>query len=203
MRVLVACEFSQVVTKAFRERGHEAYSCDLLPTEGNPEWHIQDDVLKHLDEGWEMMIAHPPCNYISYAGTGAWDRPGRVFKRLEALQFFAKLWEAPIKKICLENPKSCASPVIAKYTQEIQPFYFGDPHIKTVWLWLRGLPPLVYSKCDDLFSYQTATERPLPLSVDNTTRQKKRYYTDAKVRDPKERARFWSGIANAMATQWG
>lgn len=203
MRVLVACEFSQVVTKAFRERGHDAYSCDLLPTEGNPEWHIQDDVLNHLDEGWDLMIAHPPCTYISFAGTGAWNLPGRCFKRLKALEFFAKLWEAPIGKICLENPKSCASPVIAKYTQEIHPYYFGDPHLKTIWLWLKGLRPLTYSHSQSLFSERTATDRPSPISIDNTDRMKKRYYTDAKVRDPKERARFWPGIAKAMAEQWG
>jgi len=73
MRVLVACEFSQVVCKAFRDKGHEAYSCDILPTEGNPAWHIQDDVLKHLDDGWDLMIAHPDCTYISYAGTRWWN----------------------------------------------------------------------------------------------------------------------------------
>lgn len=152
--------------------------------------------------GYDMMIGHPPCNYISYAGTAHWNRPGRVFKRLEALYFFAKLWEAPIPLICLENPKGCASPTIAKYSQEIQPYYFGDPQIKTTWLWLKGLPLLNYKMEDDLFGPATATVRPEPISIDNTERQKKRYFTDS-IRDQKERARFWPGIANAMAEQWG
>ena len=202
MRVLVACEFSGIVRDAFIERGHDAMSCDLLPTE-RPGPHYQGDVLDIINDGWDMMIGHPPCNYISFAGTGSWNEPGRVFKRLEALEFFAKLWEAPIPKICLENPKSCASPVIAKYTQEIQPYYFGDPHMKTIWLWLKGLPPLQYSHTDSLFQKRTATEKPLPISIDNTVHKKKRYFTDAKIRNPKERARFWPGIARAMAEQWG
>ena len=95
-RVLVACEFSQIVTKAFRDRGHEAYSCDILPTEGNPDWHIQDDVLKHLDEGWDMMIAHPPCTYLSNAGArylypkGILN-PDRLAKGMEAKELFMKI----------------------------------------------------------------------------------------------------------------
>ena len=142
MRVLVACEESQVVTNAFRKRGHEAFSCDLQECSGgHPEWHFQQDVFEVIDMGWDLMIAHPPCTYISYAGTASWNNEGRVFKRLEALNFFAKLWTAPIDKICLENPKSCASPVVAKYTQEIQPYYFGDEYQKTTWLWLKNLPP--------------------------------------------------------------
>lgn len=207
MKILIACEYSGTVRDAFAMRGHDAWSCDLLPTESEmtklEAKHIQGSVLDVLNDGWDMMIGHPPCNYISFAGTHVWNQPGRVFKRLEALQFFAKLWEAPIPKICLENPKSCASPVIAKYSQEIQPYYFGDQQLKTTWLWLKGLPLLVHTKTDDLFGEKTATLRPEPMAIDNTARQKKRYFTEAATRDPKERARFWPGIANAMAEQWG
>jgi len=139
MRVLVACEESQVVCIAFRNKGHEAYSCDLIPCSGgHPEWHIQDDVLKHLNDDWDMMIGHPPCTYLSFAANRSWNDPGRIYKRLEALKFFADLWEAPIPSICLENPKSCASPVISKYSQVVQPYYFGDPFLKTTWLWLKN-----------------------------------------------------------------
>ncbi len=140
MRVLIACEFSGIVREAFKAKGHDAWSCDLLDTE-IPGQHIQGDVIEQLDKGWDLMIGHPPCTYISYAGVAHWNNPGRVFKRLEALDFFAQLWEAPIDKICLENPKSCASPVIAKYSQEVQPYYFGDNQLKTTWLWLKNLPP--------------------------------------------------------------
>jgi len=202
MKVLIACEFSGIVREAFKARGHDAWSCDLLDTE-IPGQHIKGDVLEILNDGWDLMIGHPPCTYISYAGMSSWNNPGRVFKRLVALEFFAKLWEAPINKICLENPKSCASPVVAKYSQEIQPYYFGDYHLKTTWLWLKNLDPLIWNSEHTLFEQQTSSGKPEPLSVDNTTRKKKRYFTDASTRNPKERARFWPGIAQAMAEQWG
>ena len=200
-RVLVACEYSGTVRQAFADMGCDAWSVDLLPTE-IPGNHIEGDVLEVLHQGWDLMIGHPPCNYISYAGTQVWDKPGRVFKRLEALEFFAKLWEAPIPHICLENPKSCASPVIAKYSQEIQPYYFGDPQLKTTWLWLKNLPKLKWNSTNDLFSKRTATKKPEPFTIDNTERAKKRYFAEGATRNPKERARFWPGIAKVMAEQW-
>jgi len=202
VKVLVACEFSGTVRDAFIGGGHYALSCDLLPTE-KPGPHYQGNVMDIINDGWDLMVAHPPCTYISYAGTQLWNRPGRVYKRLEALKFFADLWEAPIPKICIENPKSCASPTIAKYTQEIQPYYFGDPQIKTTWLWLKELPALTYEEEPSLFEDITATKRPEPVSISNTPRKKKRYYAEGVTRDPHERARFWPGIAKAMAEQWG
>lgn len=205
MRVIIGCEYSQIVMTAFLKKGHDAYSCDIIPAEGDyPERHFQEDILKVLKrESFDLGIFHPPCTFISYAGMSSWDNPGRVFKRLEALMFFAKLWDAPIEKICLENPKSCASPVIAKYSQEIQPYYFGDPHIKTTWLWLKNLPKLKYEKQDGLFGQKTILERPEPLSIDNTQRKHKRYFIDSVMRKSKKRSKFWEGIANAMANQWG
>ena len=125
MKVLVACEFSGIVRDAFIRHGHAAISCDLLPTE-SPGPHYQGDVIDIINDGWDLMIGHPPCTYLSYAGTRHWNAPGRITKRLKALEFFRILWEAPIDKICLENPKGCASPIIAKYTQEIQPYYWGS-----------------------------------------------------------------------------
>lgn len=202
MKVLIACEFSGIVRDAFAERGHDAWSCDLLPTERSGN-HIQGDVLEVINEGWDLMIAHPPCTYISFAGTAHWNRPGRWKQRLDALEFFGRLWEAPIEKICLENPKSCASPVIAKYTQEIQPYYFGDSELKTTWLWLKNLPPLVHYQHATLFNGATHCARPEPLSIDNTARLKKRYFTDSRVRNPYDRAKTFPGIAKAMANQWG
>jgi len=185
--------------------GHEAYSCDILECSGgHPEWHIHGDVLEQLGRGWDMMIGFPPCTYISYAGTAYWNDPGRLEKRLEALAFFAKLWIAPIQMICLENPKSCASPAIAKYSQEIQPYYFGDPHLKTTWLWLKGLPKLEYKTRPDLFGDKTACQKPEPIYISKNG--KNLYTTDARSGSREDtqklRARFWPGIASAMAQQW-
>lgn len=210
MRVLVACEYSGIVRDAFLARGHDAMSCDLLPTE-SPGPHYQGDVRDVLGDGWDLMIGHPPCRFISYAAMRVWGNPGRVFDRLDALRFFAELWEAPIGKICLENPPGCASPTIAKYNQEIHPYYFGDRELKRTWLWLKNLPPLVHSEKDDLFSTATATEKPESVYVHTRKESagrnrygatKKRYRNDV-VKDPKERARFWPGIAKAMASHWG
>lgn len=210
MRVLVACEESQAVCIEFRKRGHEAYSCDLQACSGgHPEWHIIGDALEIVyGSHWDLLIGHPPCTYISYAGTRHWDKPGRVYKRLEALKFFAQLWEAPIERICLENPKSCASPVISKYSQEIQPYYFGDRELKTTWLWLRGLPKLKYTLKPTMFEDQTATEKPEPTYI--ASDGKKIYFTEAITgHDGSEltesavsRSKTFPGIARAMAEQW-
>lgn len=206
MRVLVACEESQAVTIAFRELGHEAYSCDLQECSGgHPEWHIQDDAIKEAYSGkYDLMIGHPPCTYLSYAGTSSWNKPGRVIKRLEALEFFAKLWEAPIHRICLENPKGCASPTIAKYSQVIQPYYFSDREFKTTWLWLKNLPALVHYKHDTLFSSSTHSKRPEPKAFNKNG--KAIHWCDSHTPSKdraKERSKTFPGIARAMAHQWG
>ena len=200
MRVLVACEFSGIVREAFARKGHDAWSCDLLPTE-IPGKHIQGDVLEILDDGWDLMIGHPPCTYLSYVGTRHWNDAGRIAKRLEALEFFRRLWEAPIYRICLENPKGCASPTIAKYSQEIQPYYFGDNAIKTTWLWLKHLPPLTHSNADTLFDAKSHVNKPKPIYYLKTN-GKPIHWVEAN-HGGKSRSIFWPGIANAMAEQWG
>lgn len=202
MKILIACEESQAVTIAFRDKGHEAYSCDIQDCSGgHPEWHIQGDVLEQLKKDWDMLIGFPPCTFLTYAGTRHWNNPGRLERRLDALNFFAELWLSGIDKICLENPKGCASPAISKYSQEIQPYYFGDSDQKTTWLWLKGLNPLLHSIEDDLFSVKTHVEKPEPISIDSTG--KKRYFSDSKIRDAKTRSKTFPGIAKAMAEQWG
>lgn len=205
MKILIACEESQALCIAFRENGHEAYSCDLQECSGGkPEWHITGDVLKVINDGWDMMIGHPPCTYLSYAGTASWNKPGRLEKRLDALQFFAKLWLAPIEKICLENPKGCASPTIAKYTQEIQPFFFGDAEFKTTWLWLKNLPPLIHLEHSSLFEKATHVKKPEPKGFNKNG--KAIHWCDSfspgKDRG-KLRSKTFNGIARAMADQWG
>jgi hypothetical protein len=192
MKVLVACEFSGVVRDAFSRRGHDAWSCDILPTE-SPGNHIQDDVLKHLDEGWDLMIAHPPCTYLSYVGTRHWNLPGREQLRLAALGFFIKLYEANIPKVCIENPLGYASKAYKKYDQIIHPYYFGDSAQKRTCLWLRGLPLLAHPD-------PRTIEKPKAIYTLKTN-GKKIHWTEAN-HGGKVRSKFWPGIAEAMAEQW-
>lgn len=194
MKVLVACEESQRVCIAFRNRGHEAYSCDILPCSGgHPEWHIQDDVLKHLDEGWDLMIAHPPCTYLSNAGARFLYPKGvlnqeRLQKGLEAKEFFMALYNADIPKICVENPVSSRIFNMPTYTQEIQPYMFGHPFKKKTRLWLRNLPPLMPTKVVD---------------VSESTKIAGNWFNKGGKERQKNRSKTFEGIAEAMAEQWG
>ncbi len=213
MRVLIACEESQTVCKAFRERGHEAYSCDILPCSGgHPEWHIQDDVLKHLDDGWDMMIAHPPCTYLSYAGNDYFnvDKYGETAMlrhklRLDGFNFFTQLYFANIDKIAVENPKGYPMQYM-RFSQLIEPYYFGDSAKKSTLLWLKNLPLLKYTLIDNLFETKTGVDKPKPIYGDKIS-GKKRYITDAisgKCKDSSTlRSKTFPGIAKAMAEQWG
>ena len=199
MRVLIACEESQEVCKAFRKLGHEAFSCDTQECSGgHPEWHIHDDVIKHLNDGWDLMIAHPPCTYLSYAATKWWNDKGRVWKRLEALNFFAKLWDADIPMICVENPMGCASPTIAKYSQIIQPYQFGDEESKRTCLWLKNLPELKHTKIvkPKIYGYyKKGKKKGMPIYGNN--------YLKFSEDRGKVRSKTFPGIAQAMAKQWG
>ena len=149
MRILVACEFSGVVREAFRKRGHTAYSCDLLPADDNQEWHIQDDIMKVIypphrcGAKWDLMIAHPPCTYLSVSGLH-WNkrRPERVAETEMAIEFVRALLDAPVGRIALENPVGCISSRIRKPDQIIQPYEFGHDASKATCLWLKGLPKL-------------------------------------------------------------
>jgi hypothetical protein len=206
MKVLVACEFSGIVRDAFLRRGHDAWSCDLLPTEkGGP--HIQGDVLEILNDGWDLMVAHPPCTYLSYAATSVWDEGGRVWKRLEALHFFAQLWKAPINKICIENPMGCASPTIAKYTQIIQPYYFGDSESKRTCLWLKNLPKLEHRPTDTLFGEATHTKPKIYGYYKKGKKKGMPIYGNSYLKFSEDRGKirsiFWPSVAKAMAEQWG
>ena len=181
MRVLVACEFSGVVRRAFRAKGHEAWSCDLLPSEDDGE-HIQDDVLKHLDGGWGMMIAHPPCTHLAVSGA-RWFKDKRV-EQEAALEFVRALLAAPVERIALENPISIISSRIRKPDQIVQPWMFGHPETKATCLWLKGLPKLVPT---EIVEGREARVHRMPPSPDRW----------------KERSRTYEGVAAAMAGQWG
>lgn len=148
MRILIACEESQVVTKEFRKLGHEAYSCDILPCSGGRnDWHLQQDVIPLLQESWDMIIAFPPCTYLCSSGLH-WNKrvPGREQKTKEALEFVRNILNAPCKKIALENPIGCISTKIRKYSQIIQPWQFGHDASKQTCLWLKNLPKLKHTK---------------------------------------------------------
>lgn len=209
MRVLVACEESQAVTVEMRRLGHEAYSCDIQECSGgHPEWHIQDDVLKILGGGWDLIIAHPPCTYLSnlgsthlFLGTEQIKRENDVFRLMNeervksgilARDFFLAMLNAPCEKVAVENPVPCALWQLPKPSQMIQPWYFGDPYKKKTYLWLRGLPPLM----------PTEVCEPEYLWVDGghgkATQMKHRGF-----RDSKKRSKTFPGIARAMAEQWG
>ena len=203
MRVLVACEFSGIVRDAFRAKGHDAVSCDLLPTE-KPGPHIQGDVLDILGDCWDLMVAHPPCTYLCYAATHVWNKPGRAEKRVEAMKFFMRLIDAPIDKICVENPKGLPMVEYRSADQTIQPYYFGEKQMKTTLLWLKNLPRLAHFEQDSLFGdKKTHTERPRP--IDYKPNGSPRYFTEAMKGPQREhdRSRFWQGIAEAMVEQWG
>ncbi|MFA5323165.1 MAG: hypothetical protein WC373_10885 [Smithella sp.] len=193
MKVLVACEFSGIVREAFKAKGHDAWSCDLLPTEILGK-HIQGDVLEILNDGWDLMIAHPPCTYLSVSGLHWNGRvPGRAEKTEEALNFVRALMNAPINHIAVENPVSCISTRIRKPDQVIQPWYFGEDASKKTCLWLKNLPLL------------KETNR---LPGDEKTRRGNQTPSGQNKLGPspdrwKERSRTYPGFANAMATQWG
>lgn len=210
MMVLVACEESQEVCKAFRARGHEAYSCDIIePSGGHPEWHILGDATKILRGGyvetmdgavhdigkWDLIIAHPPCTYISNAGARHLYRGGqgvlnedRLKKGITATHFFLRFLYADCDKIAIENPVPSTVYCLPKYTQIIQPWMFGHPVQKKTCLWLKGLPELKPTNiCDIRQSSKVAGN----------------WFNRGGKERQKNRAKTFPGIAKAMAEQWG
>lgn len=181
MRVLVGCEFSGIVRGAFLDKGHETYSCDLLDSEikGN---HIKGDVLDILDNNWDLGIFHPPCTYLCVSGA-RWFKQ-RQEEQKKALQFVKTLMEAPIPKICIENPISVISTKIRKPDQIIQPWMFGHGETKATCLWLKNLPKLKPTKIVE-------------------GRENRIHHMSPSPRRGLERSRTYQGIAEAMAEQWG
>ena len=214
MKVLVACEESQVVCIAFRERGHEAYSCDILPCSGNrPEWHIQDDVLKHLDDGWDMMLAFPPCTYLTVTGARwLYNKDGsknidRWQKQEEAISFVKKLYYCNVNKICIENPIGKLSTLWMRPTQIIQPYYFGDTESKRTCLWLKNLPLLIHTDEDNLYENKTHVEPRVYAIFKSGKKKGQPIYGTQYCKFSEDRGQIRSktfpGIAAAFAEQWG
>lgn len=198
MRILVACEESQAVTKAFRALGHKAFSCDILPCSGgHPEWHIQKDVLPLLKLPiWDMIIAFPPCTYLSKAGAahllrGKVLNKDRYEKGLKAIEFFYEILNSRAKKICVENPMhfKMFQQKLPRWTQEIQPWQFGHEYRKTTRLWLKNLPPLMPTR--------------IVKPIGSWCGSGKTWENVVKHRDAKTRSKTFPGIAAAMAEQWG
>ncbi len=188
MRVLVACEYSGVVRDAFRRGGHEAWSCDILPTEADPRWHIQGDVLEILDDGWDLMIAHPPCTYLCNSGV-RWlsAQEGRWDAMREGAEFFKILYNADIPRIAIENPimhKYAKKIIGTQQTQVVQPWQYGHGETKATCLWLKNLPKL---ESTNIVEGREQRIHKTPPGPDRW----------------KERSRTFQGIADAMAQQWG
>jgi len=194
MRVLVACEFSGTVSRAFRARGHEAWSCDLLPSEDGSPFHIQGDVLAVLDEGWDLMVAHPPCTHLCTSGA-RWFAEKRV-EQAEALDFVRALLDASVDRIALENPVGVISSKIRKPTQIIHPHMFGENAAKSTCLWLKNLPALKATQNVPPAFYTNGLPRWGNQSPGGSNR-----YGPSPDRW-KIRSRTFPGIALAMAAQW-
>lgn len=181
MNVLIACEFSGIVREAFKAQGHNAWSCDLLPTEisGN---HYIDDVLDIIDEGWDLMIAHPPCTHLASSGA-RWFKD-KMKEQEQAVRFVYQLMHCKIPRVCIENPIGVLSTKMRKPEQIIQPWQFGHGETKATCLWLRNLPLLIPA---EIVQGREARIHKMPPSKDRW----------------KNRSRTYQGIANAMAKQWG
>ena len=182
MRVLVGCEYSGRVRQAFRNIGHDAWSCDLLESEDGSPFHIQGDVIPLLTDGWDLAIFHPPCTHLAVSGARWWK--DKAEEQKEALAFVRALMAAPIHRIAIENPVSKISSAIRKPDQIIQPWQFGHGETKTTCLWLKGLPLLVPT---NIVSGREANIHRMPQSAYRW----------------KNRSRTYPGIASAMAAQWG
>ncbi len=204
MKVLIGCEESQVVCKAFRLLGHEAYSCDLVPCSGgHPEWHFQKDVFEILKkEKFDLCIFHPECTYLTTTGN-KWMKPefknrfpNRVQQRQDAINFFIKLTKVDCLKIALENPVGIMSTVYKKPDQYVHPYYFGDPHSKKTGLWLKGLPKLTPTNIVEPKMY-----------IYKNGRKDSMWHMESLKLSAEERRRIRSqtfpGLAKAMAEQWG
>jgi len=209
LRVLVACEESQAVTQAFRNLGHEAYSCDLLPCSGgHPEWHYQQDIFEVIDQEWDLMIAHPPCTYLAVSGARwLYNKDGskneeRYRNQAEAIEFVGRLMNARIKHKAIENPISVISSEIRKPNQIIQPWQFGDEAQKSTCLWLFNLPKLEPTNIVGKGEFIEF------IGNNGKLKRQPKWYFEAlsKAKTPEERrtlrSKTFDGIANAMAEQW-
>lgn len=202
MRVLVACEESQAVCKEFRRKGHEAFSCDILPCSGGyPEWHIHGDVLAVLNNGWDMMIAFPPCTHLAVSGAAWFEEKRKDGRQQQGIDFFMALVNAPIEKKAIENPIGIMSTEYRKPDQVIHPYYFGDPETKATCLWLYSLPKLYHNDSPNLFDQEVTHVEPEYITASNGRKYSRIHWLGGGKGH--ERSKTFPGIAKAMADQWG
>lgn len=193
MKILIACEESQTVCKAFREKGHEAFSCDILPCSGgHPEWHIQGDVLPILEQEWDMIIAFPPCTHLAVSGAAWFAQKIADGRQQQGVGFFMAIADAKCEKIAIENPVGIMSNKYRKPDQIIHPWQFGHPEKKTTCLWLKGLPKLTPT------NIVKEEMKKLPKNL-----QERIHYLPPSKDRAKIRSKTFQGIADAMAEQWG
>jgi hypothetical protein len=214
MKILIACEESQAVTKEFRRLGHEAFSCDILPCSGgHPEWHYQQDVFEVIEMGWDMMIAFPPCTHLALSGSMHFKKKISDGRQQQGIDFFLRIANAPINKIAIENPMGIMGKIYRPFDQVIHPYYFGDAFQKTTCLWLKNLPPLQHQKELDLFSNKITHVEPeerfywTDRKTGKIKSQPMWYYKallEAKTKEERStiRSKTFLGIAKAMAEQW-
>ena len=212
MRILIACEESQAVCKRFRELGHEAFSCDIKECSGgHPEWHYKDNVFEIIKLGWDMMIAFPPCTHLAVSGARHFEQKRKDGRQKDGINFFMAIINAPIKKIAVENPMGIMSTIYKKPTQIIHPYYFGDEAQKTTCLWLKNLPPLYHNSMPNLFdnvvTHSSKGKMIEFISKKGVKKRQPKWYADALKLKPDERSKVrsktFTGIAQAMANQWG
>jgi hypothetical protein len=203
MKILVACEESQAVTKELRKLGHEAFSCDILPCSGgHPGWHLQEDVLKVIHRGWDIMLAFPPCTHLAVSGAKHFKEKIADGRQQQGVDFFMHLVNAPIPKIAIENPIGIMSTKYRKPNQIIQPWQFGDEAQKSTCLWLKNLPELLPTK---IVGRGEFTEW---ISKKGVKKRQPKWYYEAlrNAKNNKERgmirSKTFPGIAKAMAIQW-
>ena len=206
MNVLVACEFSGIVRDAFRARGHDAWSCDLLPCEADPAYHIQGDVLKILEDNWDLMIAHPPCTHLAASGARWFKEKIADGRQQSGIDFFMEFVTAAVPMVAIENPIGIMSTRYRKPDQIIQPFWFGHEVQKSTCLWLFDLPKLKPTKMVDRGMIYVDPRG--QKHGGEHTMLAKRSYSPLMLLAPSEerwkiRSRTFQGIADAMAEQWG
>lgn len=203
MKILLACEESQKVCEAFRAKGHEAYSCDILPCGGShQEWHIQGDVLPLLEQEWDMIIAFPPCTHLAVSGAAHFAKKRADGRQQEGIDFFMKFANAKCPRIAIENPIGIMSKLWRKPDQIIQPWQFGDKFQKSTCLWLKGLPKLTPTNIVEKGEFKEWIDP----KTGKTKRQPMRFFEALKLSKEeraKVRSRTFQGIADAMADQWG
>jgi hypothetical protein len=208
MKVLVACEESQAVCKAFREKGHEAYSCDVVESSGGrPEWHILDDVLDYLHDGWDMIVAFPPCTHLCSSGARWFAQKRADGRQQQGIDFFMRFVGLDCcSKVAIENPVGIMSRVYRKPDQIIQPWQFGHPESKATCLWLKGLPPLKPTIICDPIWHDNKTTKGKKTALNHNKPQIRWDDRIHKMPQTKNRAKLrsktYSGIALAMAKQW-